>query len=444
MGAAGGFAGGGRGHFGAGAPAVASLAAMLMLLQSQISNPPPVHVPVVGSVWLIGALFLGHIIFGTLSMGIVVLAPTYELVGMVRGRPWMDRFANALSTTNIKVFSFGATLAAFAVTMMLPLWSNLFVRLWTLFWLPVLTAFLTWLVTITLLLIYVYRWNRMSASNKPAHVAVGYAAALSEHSFLFLIVGLDSYMLTPNGASSWAAIFNATFWEELVHRFIGDISWVSLLAAAVMVLYGAANRDEVQRGYYGLAARASLVVGFAALVPQAVSGFFFAEAIRSASPGAFRLSFTGGLAWLWLVQQFLFGVVLLAVNVYFLHSRPRPNRMGLALTVATTLLSALTVLPAAWYLGYFWVRYILLFGSLLLTGGHCLFWWRSRLATWAEPLLRRSSGRLLLTAGGVVALLLVLLMGTIRETARGPYTVYGVQTQQQGQSHFQPPRGYFP
>ena len=416
----------------------------LILLQSQIANPPPIHVPVVGSVWLIGGLFLGHIIFGTLSMGIVVLAPTYELVGMIRRQPWMDRFANGLATTNIKVFSFGATLAAFAVTMMLPLWSNLFVRLWTLFWQPMLTAFLTWAVTITLLLVYVYRWNRMSSRSKAAHVAVGYLAALSEHSFLFLIVGVDSFMLTPNQASGWAAIFNASFWPELFHRFVGDLSWVSLFAAAVMLLYGAANRDELQRAYYGRAARASLVVGFALLIPQAVSGFFFAEAIRAASPGAFSTSFTGSAAWLWLVQQFLFGVVLLAVNVYFLQSRQKPNPAGLSLTALTAALSVLTVLPAAWYLSYFWARYVFLFGSVLLTGLHGLAWWRSRPGSAEHRLLRATGGRLMLTAGGVVALLMVLLMGTIRETARGPYTVYGVQTQQQGESHFQPGRTFYP
>ena len=53
-------------------------------------------------------------------------------------------------------------------------------------------------------------------------------------------------------------------------------------------------------------------------------------------------------------------------------------------------------------------------------------------------------GRFLVMTAGACSLFLVLLMGTIRETARGPYTVYGLQTQSQGQQPFSPSRGFYP
>lgn len=418
------------------------LAVLLDSVPGGLGNLPRPQVPALGTKWLIGILFLAHIIFATLSMGIVMLSPTFELIGRLRGEAWMDRFANSLASTNLKLFSFGATLAAFAVTVMAPLYSNLFIRLWTVFWEPILAAFLTWPVTITLLLVYVYRWKRMSAERKGRHIAIGYLGGLTEHTFLFLIVGVDSFMLTPVRAFSWAAIFNPTFWSELVHRFFGDMSWVLLFASAMMLLYGAAHRhgDDEQRHYYSSAATWCLSIGFLMLVPQAISGWFFASSIKSASPGAFHYSFTGPYAWLWMLQEAFFAFLLIAANVFFLQSTDRRAPLSRPLLVVVTLFGVAMVLPGAWYGELFWIRYIFMFGALLLSVLHLVLWAR---LPHTRPFLR-GSGRRIMTLAGVVALFLILLMGTIRETARGPYTIYGLQTQSQGSQMFQPPKHYYP
>jgi hypothetical protein len=407
-----------------------------------LNQLPPVQVPGVGAVWLVGGLFLLHIIFGTFSMGSVVLAPTYELLGRLRGgHEGLERLGHSIAVTNLKVFSFGATLAAFAVTVLAPLWSSLLIPLFTIFWLPVLVAFLSWFTTIVFELLYVFRWRRMSAGAKGAHILLGYLGAASEHLFLFLIVGVDSFMLTPVRAQSWQAIFNPTFWTELLHRFVGNLSWVSLFAGGVLLIYAAADRDPLERAYHAWAARVSIVVGFLLLVPQAVIGWFFAEQIKAASPGAFENSFTGSFAWLWLVQQFLFGVLLLGANLYFWQSRAERRAWPRGLTLVVAVLSVGTLLPSQVYGAYFWIRYLLLGAALLLTLLHWLLWRPAPRPVY--PVLRRS-GRFLVMTAGACSLFLVLLMGTIRETARGPYTVYGMQTQAQGSQPFNPSRGFYP
>lgn len=382
--------------------------------------------------WLVGGLFLLHVIFGTFSMGAVVLAPTYELIGRRRGgHPGYERLAHSLAATNLKIFSFGATLAAFAVTVLAPLWSSLFIPLFTIFWPVVLAAFLSWFTTIAFELLYVFRWRRMSAASKGAHIVLGYLGAASEHFFLFLIVGVDSFMLTPVRAQSWAAIFNPTFATELLHRFVGNLSWVSLFAGGVLLLYAAARREPEDRAYYAWAARVSIGVGFLLLIPQALVGWFFAEQIKAASPGAFDYSFTGTFAWLWLLQQLLFGIVLLGANLYFRRSR--------ALIAIVACLSLLTLLPEQVYGRYFWVRYVFLGAAILLSLLHWLVSARRPALT-----LPGGGGRFLVMTAGACSLFLVLLMGTIRETARGPYTVYGLQTQSQGSKPFSPQRGFYP
>ena len=105
-----------------------------LLLQASFSlNRPDIHMPVIGNRWMLGVLFLAHIIFGSFSMGAVLLAPAFEIVGVARKDPRFERLAHGIAATNLKIFSFGATWAAFAVLALAGLYPSLFVSLITIF-----------------------------------------------------------------------------------------------------------------------------------------------------------------------------------------------------------------------------------------------------------------------------------------------------------------------
>ena len=107
------------------------------------------------------------------------------------------------------------------------------------------------------------------------------------------------------------------------------------------------------------------------------------------------------------------------------------------------LASLVTVMPAAVFpKGLFWVRYLALGIAVLLS---LLHWLISRpRARAATPDLRRSS-QVTLAVTGASALLLFLLMGVIRTTARSDYTIYGVMKETDSYGIFQAPsKGYYP
>jgi cytochrome bd-type quinol oxidase subunit 1 len=409
---------------------------------TNLDQLPKIAFPVLGNKWSLGVLFLAHILFGSFSMGAVLLSPAFELAGWVRGDPRMERYAAGVANTNLKVFSLGATLGSFAVFVLTGLYPNLFVSAGVLFFKTLLVAFTIWFLILALLLLYAYRWEAMVARiGRPAHLLLGTAGGISEQLFLFLIVGLDSFMLTPNTGRDFAAIFNGSFWEELFHRFSGNLSWSSLLIAAVMVAWWAMHRDPEDRAYYAWAARVSLLVGFLLLIPQAAGGFLFAEAIRHYSPGAFSYSFGGPFAWLWQMQEAFFGVMLLGGNVYFWQSRDGPGPLSPLLTGAVLLLAVAVVLPSAAYPGqWFWLRYVAMALALLATLGHWLAWRPLHGTRRPEP---GSLGRWAIALTGILAVVIFLLMGVIRETARDPFAIYGRMTQSQAEDLFRPPSGRF-
>ena len=412
---------------------------MLPFLASSFSiNQPSIQLPFITNRWAVGFFFLVHIIFGSFTMGALVLGPTYEWIGLRREDPRFERYARTLGNVNLKIFSLGATLGGFAVLVVSALYGKFFTTLITIFFWPAIVAFSIWFLTIAGLLLYNLRWDRMQA-RKGLHILVGYATAATEHIFLVIIVALDSYLLTPG--QGLGAFFNASYVPELLHRFVGNLSWASFFIAAVAAVYAAVSRQPANRAYFHWAARTSLVVGFLTLVIQIGLGAVFVESIKRASPGAYQYSLQGPFAWLWIIQATFIAVLLIGSNLYFAQARRTPA--GAALTTIVAIGAVLSLLPAAAYpRSVFWLRYVALAIAVVVSLVH---WLISRPRVRAlGPDLRRSS-QVTLAVTGASALLLFLLMGVIRETARSNYTIYGVMTEQDSYGIFQAPsKGYFP
>jgi cytochrome bd-type quinol oxidase subunit 1 len=414
---------------------------MLTHIASTFSlDQPTIQLPFITNRWAVGFFFLVHIIFGSFTMGALVLGPTYEWIGLRREDPRYERYARALGNVNLKIFSLGATLGGFAVIVVLALYPKFFVTLITLFFWPAVVAFSIWFLTLGGILLYNLRWDRFR-QRKGLHILIGYATAATEHVFLFIIVALDSYLLTPGSRQGTAAFFNPSYWPELGHRFVGNLSWASFFIAAVAAVYAAASRQPANRIYFHWAARTSLVVGFATLVVQIVLGAVFVESIKQASPGAFHYSMEGPFAWLWLLQATFIGILLVGSNLYFWQSRPTPA--AAFLTGIVVLGSLITMTPAAVFpKDLFALRYVALAIAVLVSLVH---WLISRPRRHAMTQDLRRSSQVTLAVTGASALLLFLLMGIIRTTARSDYTIYGVMKESDSYSIFQSPsKGYYP
>jgi len=414
---------------------------MLTHIASSFSlDQPSIQLPFVTNRWAVGFFFLVHIIFGSFTMGALVLGPTFEWIGLRREDSRYERYARALGNVNLKIFSLGATLGGFAVIVVTALYPRFFVTLITLFFWPAVVAFSIWFLTLAGILLYNLRWDRFR-QRKGAHILIGYATAATEHIFLFIIVALDSYLLTPRSGQGTAAFFNPSYWPELGHRFVGNLSWASFFIAAVAAVYAAASRRPADRIYFHWAARTSLVVGFTTLVVQIVLGAVFVESIKQGSPGAFHYSMQGPFAWLWLLQATFIAILLMGSNLYFWQSRP--TAAAPVLTAIVVLGSLITMTPAALFpKDLFALRYLALAIAVLVSLAHWLISRPRRQAITQD--LRRSS-QVTLAVTGASALLLFLLMGVIRTTARSDYTIYGVMKESDSYSIFQSPsKGYYP
>ena len=427
-----------------------------------LSVPVP-DFPVIGNNIPIAVMFMLHIAVAEYSAGAIAIAPFMELRGVRRGDPRALRYAKSITNSYYLLFSFGATLAVFAVVFLIGLWGREFGDLINAFLPLVGVLFGLFLVLAPLLVLYRNTFDKAAAAPR-LHVALGFAVAILQNGFVVGITMLDAYLITPSHAGSHAGFLdgalNPPYLPLILHRLMGNVSWTALLLAGYAVIRLARAGDEGERLFQAWAARVNLRIGLiiGALMPA--GGFFLVETLRLGQYGFFFNLTQGQAAWLFAVQAALLGGVLVGGNLALaleMPSRHGGDLVGRAAVVLSLAGSVIGVLPAQLLsIDVFWVRYVGIGAAAVVTLLHLAY--RSvpertmpRLATSPAPgaaavlpYSESSSGRRALVAVGVLSAALALYMGYLKEEARGDYSFYGELTQAQGHGPFNPDPALFP
>lgn len=409
----------------------------------------PPQFPWLGNSVPVGIVFLLHVAVAEFSVGAITLGVVMEWRALVTKdpRPW--RYAHSAVNSYYFVFSLGATLAIFAVMLLIGLWGNEFGRLANVL-LPLLAvAFALFFLIAPLLTWYRNSWERLSPRR---HAILGTVVAGLQTLFIFLIVGLDAYLITPFNGGLLAATLNPAYWPLLVHRLIGNVSWTALFFAAYAAIQLRRSADSHERAFQAWAAHLNLRIGLGLALLMPIEGLILSFVLQSAQPAFFTNLVSGDSAWLMIVQEIFVGVILVGGNVAIWLERrsgPGPHRLDAGASLvsfAGMAVAALpdSVLPAAWEPA----RFAGIGVAVAVTAMH--LWVRRRPISWDPPANARSPQRPsrmlrpVLVLVGCFALLTSLLMGVVKESARGDYAVYGVLTQSQAQERFTPPAGLYP
>ena len=205
-----------------------------MLLSSLATPLPRLPFGTLGAQFAIGAVFLIHIALVGFILAATGMAPFLELAGRRRGGdPSCLRYARGLSKAILYLYSLGATWAVLAVFLLAGLYGRLIGTLLNELLLPLTIAFASFFVGIPLMVLYAYGWDRFSPR---LHLAVGFAFAAVQYVFLFTIVELDSYVLTPGtSVSAVGAAFSPSYPWLLLHYAGANLSWAPLLLAGIAV-----------------------------------------------------------------------------------------------------------------------------------------------------------------------------------------------------------------
>jgi cytochrome bd-type quinol oxidase subunit 1 len=416
-------------------------------------NPP--DFPVVGNNVPIALFFMLHIAIAEYSLGAIAIAPVMEWHAVRSGDARAMRYARALVNSYYLVFSLGATLAVFAVVLLTGLWGRAWAGLLNVFLPLVGVLFGLFLILVPLLVVYRNTFGRMRPGR---HVALGFAVLVLQALFVVGITALDSYLITPRHAGLLGGAGNPPYLPLLIHRLAGSVSWTALFLAGFAAVMLARASAEDERVFQAWAARVNVRIGLFFAVVMPVDGFVLVEVLKHSQPGFFDNLVNGQAAWLFIVQEALFGSLLVLGNLALALEIPRTRgadgagRLAIAVTGVGMLLGVMPaqVLPG----GAVALRYLGIAAAVLATLLHLLLRTlpgRSmpRLApapgaAVALPYAGSATARRALVVAGLLGVTTALLMGYMKEEARGSYSIYGELTQQQGHGLFNPGPGLYP
>jgi magnesium-transporting ATPase (P-type) len=417
------------------------------VLGLQVTTP---DFPGIGNNVSVGIIFLLHILIAEFSLGAITLAIAAEWHHVVTGDPRTARYARGLANTYYLVFSLGATFAVFAVVLLTGLWANEFGQLVNKFLWLVALAIGLFMFLAPLLVWYRNSFDWMAARR---HAILGTAVFALQTLFMVLIVGIDAYLISPVDAGLTEPVFNPVYWPLLIHRLIGNVSWTALFCAAYAALRLRGSRgDAPERSFQSWAARVNLRIGLLTGLLMPIVGFLLVEVIRQSEPGYFENLLSGGTATFMVVQECLVGAIFIGGNIALASEDggAREWSMGswgaIALSVAGMTLAAL---PSAVLGGDLkWLRYWGLGTATVVTAAHTLSRLRGRLHRQDDSLLVTGSvtriGRNAVLTVGTVAVVTSLLMGFIKEHARGDYAVYGELRQVDAHQPYHPTQSFYP
>ncbi len=416
-------------------------------------NVPIPSWPIIGDHFPVAFMFTVHIAIAELSLGLITLAVAFETLGLRTRSEWHLRYARAAANTYYLIFSLGATFAVFAVTIVIglwgPTWGVLLNRFFGLFGL----AFGLFFLLAPALVVYRNSFGRMAA--RP-HALLGWFVLLLQTFFMLLMVVLDAYLIDPAQSGLLRGWLNPPYLPLLLHRLAGNVSWTALFLAGFAALRMARSSDEGERAFQAWAARINLRIGVLTGLLMPVLGFALVEVLKSSVKGYFD-NLVSSPDHLFVVQAALLGLMFVAANVALAWERPLrsgADGFGRLSVVLSVLCFGAGLLPAS-VLGtdIYWIRYAAIGAGLVVTLLHLLL--RSAPlrrnpvpvpapgATAVLPYGTYAIARRALVACGVVAVMLSLYMGYMKETARGPYTINGELTQQDAHGQWNP-QGIYP
>jgi cytochrome bd ubiquinol oxidase subunit I len=383
------------------------------------------QVPGLGNTWLVGSVFQFHLMVVATIMGIGLIAPALEMIGLRRGGGYWERLAHHLSLIIAVFFAFGATWAVFGLVALYGLYPRLFGVLTSAFSPSLWFVGGIWVIMTATAYLYYHTWKRL-ANKRGLHQAIGWLFAASAFTFISLITELSSFMLTPTNTTDFAqAALNPSWPTEIIHRHIGNLSYAGLVLAGyagLRVLFG--RRDAENQAFFDWVGNFGLFLGLGVALLQPFAGWFYAYQVGVGSPAAFGNMMVGVNSWMFLVQQFFLGSVLIFGNLYLSSGMKRAKQQGSAAVwmrysvIALAALTILAIIPKEYPFGqmYPW-KYISLAGFIVLTLANLVLYIRAgRDFEWGK-VGRGSQAALLMVTVTIMALMIT--MGTIRESARG-------------------------
>ena len=280
-----------------------------------------------------------HLYFGSFVLAVPIFCMLIEFVGIrtKESDPILsakyDKLAQDLMKVSLTAYSWTAILGGILLFTFITLFPGFFKYMASIFR-PVMHVYaLMFLAESGVLYVYYYGWEKMKADPflKWIHVSMSVLLNLIGTILMYLANSWATFMQAPGGIDEqgrflgniWHVI-HSTLWNPVgIHRILGNIVFGGGIVGAYAAYHYLTARTAEEKAHYDWMCYVAMFICIFGLIPLPFAGYWLMKEVY-----AFRqqmgITLMGGImAWLFIIQAVMIGLLFFAANSYLHNSMSR-------------------------------------------------------------------------------------------------------------------------
>lgn len=270
-----------------------------------------------------------HLYYGSFVLAVPIFCMIIEFVGVVSKDKAMAKKYDQLAYDFIKIsltaYSLTAILGGILIFTFLTLYPSFFSYLSGIFR-PVMHIYaLMFVAESGTLYIYYYGWDKMKTGFlKWIHLSIAVILNVIGTVLMFLANSWIGFMMSPAGVDEqgrflgniWHVLHTA-LWNPLnLHRILGNMAFGGGVVAAYAAYRFLSSKTDEDRAHYDWMGYVAMAIGVAFLIPLPFAGYWLMREVY-AYRQQMGITLMGGLlAWLFIIQATMIGILFLSTNYY--------------------------------------------------------------------------------------------------------------------------------
>ena len=281
-------------------------------------------IPGLGSRNVVWVVAQQHLLLAGFVLGVPIFAWVCEIVGWRTKETRYDKLAKEFTKLLTSAYATTALFGGILLFLLIGLYPKLMASLSDVFFTSFIVYCLLFLLETVTLYMYWYGWDAMQGNKKGFHIFLGFLLNLFALGIMIVPNSWATFQASPvvvaDGTAlerAWAATWNPTWWPVNIHRLIANVvlgGFICGAYAGIRYLL-AANKEE--REHYDWMGYVGNFIGVFGMLPLPFAGYWLMREVYQYNQQMGITLMGGFLAWLFILQAMLIGVLFLGANYYF-------------------------------------------------------------------------------------------------------------------------------
>jgi len=281
-------------------------------------------VPGIGSRNLVWIVAQQHLLLAGFVLGVPIFAWVCEVVGWKTKEARYDKLAKEFTKLLTSAYATTALFGGILLFLLIGLYPKLMAYLTDMFFPSFLLYCLLFLLETATLYMYWYGWDYMQGNKKAFHIFLGFLLNLFALGIMAVPNSWATFQASPvvvgDGdawARTWMAMQNPTWMPVNIHRLIANVVLGGFIVGAYAGIRYLLAVSQEEREHYDWMGYVGNFIGVFGMLPLPFAGYWLMREVYQYNQQMGITLMGGFLAWLFILQAMLIGVLFLGANYYF-------------------------------------------------------------------------------------------------------------------------------